>query len=290
MIAAKPMRALTVGLQAVRRNLGPVTWTYLASLLSAFPLAVAAAFVVQRKFGSSLEAARFASGLDPELMMELVKESSGALLVFVPLIAGAMLFWGGLSAFLTGAVLLAVGSEEPPRTGEFFSGGGRVFGRLLRLVLFGLPFAGLVTGLVGAGVVALSDWMAEDWVSEKGVIAVRLGSLLVIGLTLAWANAAYDLMKVEAVAKGEHRARYAFARGLKRAVRHPIELLALYLPFVVAALLVTVCSSLVDVRIPRSSWFLVLVGLLLQQGTAFFRAVLRVGLAGAEVAYVRRGL
>lgn len=290
MIAARPMRALSVGLQAARRNLGPIVWTYLASLLSAFPLALAAGFIVQRRFGSSLEAARFATGLDPQLMMEMVMAEKASLAVFVPLIAGAMLFWGAMSAFLSGAVLLAVGAEAPPRTGELFSGGGRVFGRLLRLILFGVPFAALVTGLVGAGIFALTDWMAEDWVSEKGVLAVRVGSLLVVGLALAWSNGAYDLMKVEAVAKGEHRARYAFVRGLKRALVHPLELMAVYLPFVVAAIAVTVVSSLLDVRIPRSSWILLVVGLLLQQGTAFFRAAVRVGLFGAEVAYVRRGL
>lgn len=279
--------ALSRGARAARQNLGAVTWTYLASLLSALPLAIGAGVVVFSSYGKSLEAEAFAARLDPMLIAEFLRARGDALLVYAPLIAGAMIFWGGLSAFLSGAVIMAVSSEVPARTGEFFSGGGRVFGRLLRLVLFGLPFTLAAVGAIGAGVYFLSEWMIEDWVSEKGVIAIKLLSLAVTAFVLAWINGAYDLMKVEAVAKGEHRARWAFWRGLRRAATHPFEVLGVYLPFVGIAIGLTIVSSLIDVRIARSSWLWVIVGLVLQQATAFARAALRVALAGAEVAYVR---
>jgi len=289
MIAAAPMRALARGIRAARINSGPVTWTYVTSLLSAFPLAIAAGVVVHMSYGKSLDATAFASRIDPQLMAEFIRARGDALAVYAPLIAGAMIFWGGLSAFLTGAVIMAVSGEEPPRTGDFFSGGGRVFGRLIRLIMFAVPFTIAAVGAVGAGSQWLSEWMVEDWVSEKGVMAVRWSSLLLTALVLAWVNGAYDLMKVEAVAKGEHRARWAFWRGLKRAALHPMALLAIYLPFTGAAVALTILSSLIDVQIPRSGWILLIVGFVLQQATAFVRAGLRVGLAAAEVAYVRSG-
>ena len=289
MIAALPVRALARGLRASRTNVGPVTWTYLTSLLAAFPLAIGAGAVVHGSYGKSLEALAFASRLDLTLMAEFVRARGEALSVYGPLIAGAMIFWAGLSAFLTGAVIMAVSSEEPPRTGDFFSGGGRVFGRLLRLTTFALPFTLLAVGAFGAGTRIAVEWLVEDWVSEKGVLAMRLLWLVSTALVLAWVNGAYDLMKVESVAKGEHRARWAFWRGLKRAVLRPLPLLAIYLPFVGAAILLTVLSSLIDVQIARSSWIWLIFGLLLQQATAFARAALRVGLAAAEVAYVRGG-
>jgi hypothetical protein len=283
------IRALARGIRSARINLGPVTWTYVASLLSALPLAIGAGAVVHGTYAKSLEASAFAARLDPSLMAELLRARGDALSLYLPMIAGAMIFWAGLSAFLAGAVIMAVSSEEPPRTGDFFSGGGRVFGRLLRLVLLGLPFTILCAGAVGFGAHLLTEWIIEDWVSEKGVIAVRIAAVAVTGLVLAWANGAYDLMRVESVAKGEHRARWAFWRGLKRAAAHPMQLLALYLPFVGAAILLTLAVSLIDVRVARSSWVLVVAGLVLQQATAFLRAALRVGLAAAEVSYVRGG-
>jgi hypothetical protein len=286
-IAAAPLRALARGIRAARINLGPVTWTYLTSLLSAFPLAFGAGVMVHQTYGHSLEAVAFASRLDVSLMAEFLRARGDGLAVYAPLIGGAMLFWCAVSAFLTGAVIMAVSSDEPPRTGDFFSGGGRVFGRLLRLVLFALPFTIVVVGAVGAGAHYLSEWIVEDWVSEKGVITVKLLSVGLTALVLAWVNGAYDLMKVESVAKGEHRARWAFWRGLKRAATHPLQLFAIYLPFVATAIVLTILSSLLDVQLARSSWIMVIVGVILQQGTAFARAALRVGLAAAEVSYVR---
>ncbi len=280
---------ITKGVRAARANLGPVTWTYLASLLSALPLALGAGAIVFSSYGHSLEAGAFAARLEPMLMAEFLRARGEALMVYLPLIAGAMIFWGALSAFLAGAVIMAVSSEEPPRTGEFFSGGGRVFGRLLRLVLFGLPFTIVAVGAVGAGSSALGEWVVEDWASEKGVLVVRLFYVVVTMLVLAWVNGAYDLMRVEAVAKGEHRARWAFWRGLKRASKQPLGLLGVYLPFTGAAFALTIFASLVDVRITRTGWLWVIVGLLLQQVIAFARAWMRVALAAAEVAYVRTG-
>jgi hypothetical protein len=273
--------------RAARLNVGAVTWTYLASLMLALPLAIGAGTVVSSKFGRSLEATAFAARLDASLLAEFVRSQGDALLSYAPMLAGAMIFWGALTAFFSGAVIMAVSAEEAPLTGAFFSGGGRVFGRLLRLVLLGLGFTVVTVGAVGAGIWFLAEWAIEDWISEKSVMAVRVGCVLLTALALAWVNGAYDLMKVEAVAKGEHRARWAFWRGLRRAARHPLELLRVYLPFVGAGLVLTVLSSLLDVQIARSSWLWVIVGIVLQQATAFARAMLRVGLAAAEVAWVR---
>jgi hypothetical protein len=283
------VRSIGAGFRAARKNLVAAVWIYLASMLSAFPIAVSLAFVVDAAYGKSLAAPAFAERLDPELAVELAMSQADALLPYLPLVAGAMLFFGALSAFLTGAVLMAVSSDEPPRTGDFFSAGGRVLGRMLRLVLFGLPFSALVAGLAGVGAFRLATHVSEDWVSEKGVVAVRVAAAIVTGLVLAWVNGAYDFMKVEAVAKGEHRARYAFVRGLERAFFHPLDLFGVFLPFVLLAIAVTVLASLADVAIARSSWIAIALGVLLQQATAFLRAILRIGVAGAEVAYIRGG-
>jgi hypothetical protein len=128
--------------------------------------------------------------------------------------------------------------------------------------------------------------LTEDWISEKGLLLANLLTLLVAGLLIAWVTGAYDFMRVEAVARGEHRARYAFIRGLARAARHPVAVLVLSIPFALLALALTVAASLIDVEIGRSSWTMIVLGFILEQATCFSRAVLKVGLAGAQVAYV----
>ncbi len=276
------------GVSAARENLAAVTWRYVASFFSALPLALAFGAIVDGYFASSLEAERFAEGVDLQLWAELLFDRGDALAVFAPLVLGASIFWIAVSTFLTGGVLATVHADVPLRTNELFAAGGRGFGRLMRLFPLGAGFTAVVVGVVAGGLTFLHNEGTEDWVSEKGVVATRLVCLAVIALVAAWANAAYDLMKVEAVTRGEHRARYAFVRGVAAAARSPLRVLAVYLPFVFAALIVTLLVSLIDVRIARTNGVWVFVAFALQQGVAYFRAFTSVALAGAEVRLTAR--
>ena len=118
------------------------------------------------------------------------------------------------------------------------------------------------------------------------MLAVRIIAASIAFLVFTWATGAYDFMRVEAVARGEHRARYAFVRGLARAVRHPLRVLSVELPLGGGALLLTIVASVLDAHISRGSWAAIIFGLLLEQLTAAARALIKVSLAGAEVAYV----
>lgn len=279
--------SLARGVRAARRKRGAVVWTYLAALLSSLPLALVIAKMVDSEFAKTLEADLFARHVDVMLMAEFVLDRAQTLMMLVPLLLGASVFWAGLSTFLNGAVLLAVHAEEAPSTSEFFAGGGRVFGRLLRLFFLGVGFelvmVALFVGLTFKG----ASVVTEDWVSERSILGVKVFAAGVSALIICWAVGAYDLMKVEAVAKGEHRARYAFVRGLKRAVLGPVKLLGIVVPFAGGAVVVGLIGTLIDVRITRSSWGLIVLGLVVQQLAVLVRAALKVGLAGAEVAYVR---
>lgn len=278
------------GVAAARENLAAVTWRYVASLVSALPLALAFAATVDGYFASSLEAERFAARLDPQLWAELGLDRGDAFAQFGPLVLGAIVFWVAVSAFLTGGVLSTVTADVPLRTNELFAAGGRGFGRLMRLFPLGAGFTALVVGVVAGALMFLHKKGTEDWVWEKGVVATRLVCLVLIAVVAAWANGAYDLMKVEAVARGEHRARYAFWAGLVAAVRAPRRLLSVYLPFVAAAVLGTLLVSLVDVRIARTNMGWIALAFVLQQGAAYFRAFTSVALAGAEVRLMARGV
>lgn len=281
-------RAIKHGVGAARTNLGAVTWQWVASLLASVPFALVGAFVVNRHFSSSLSAETFAAGLDPELAAELWLERGDELALLGPMFVGALAFWVALTAFMKAAILAAVASETPMRTGELLAAGGRGFGRLMRLFPLGAAFSAVIVGASAFGLTKLHGVVTEDWVSEKGVFFLRLVVFGLVLLILSWTNGAYDLMKVEAVAKGEHRARWAFWRGLVAAARGPGRLLAVYLPFAIIAVVVTFVVSLIDVRISRTGYAVVAAGFLMQQGVAFVRAYLSVALAGAEVALLSR--
>jgi hypothetical protein len=281
--------AIRQGIDAARTNLAAVTWQWLASLLASLPFALVAAFIVDRHFSKSLASEVFAARLDVVLGAELVLERADEIAVLGPMLAGALVFCGALTAFMKAAILSAVAADRPMRTGELLAAGGRGFGRLVRLFPLGVIFMVLVVGVVGGGLFKLHGSMTEHWISEQGVIFTRLGTLAVVLLLLSWTNGAYDLMRVEAVAKGEHRARYAFWRGLVAAVRRPFALLSVYLPFAAFAVIVTLVASLVDVRISRTSFAVVVAGFVFQQAIAYIRAWLSVALAGAEVQLLSRG-
>lgn len=283
MSGRKKGAVVRAGVAAAWANLGAVTWRYVASLVSALPFALAFGLVVDGYFAKSLTAETFAAGVDLVLLVEFALANKDALVALVPVLAGGVILWSAISAFLTGGVLSTVAADHPLRTNELFAAGGRGFGRLMRLLPFGAVFTVVALVLPAVGLFALHHEVTESWVSERGVVATRLAVLLLVVLLFAWANGAYDLMKVEAVAHGEHRARYAFWRGLVRAAKAPISLVVVYLAFVVVAVVVTLAASLIDVRLARTGAVTIAAAFVLQQATAYVRAFVSVALAGAEV-------
>jgi hypothetical protein len=278
--------AIKHGLRAALRHYPAAVWTYVLVSLGALPVAVALGALVQQRYGDSLDAGAFARALEPLLVTELAIREERALGMIAFMLGGTVFLWAIVSTFLAGATINAVSRAEQTRTGEFFAGGGRVFGRLMRLLPLALPFSLLAVGLPAFLLNKLATSIIRDLASDRGAVLVRWATIAIALVLLAWTSGAYDLMRVEAVARGEHRARYAFWRGLMRAVKRPLSVLALSSSFGVAGVALTLLVSLGDVELSRSGWFAIVIGFLLQQAIAFVRALLRVGLAGAEVAYV----
>jgi hypothetical protein len=275
------------GIGVAARRLGPATWVYLVSLISTLPAALAIAWLADRHLGASPAGDAALGGLSIGMIVELWATQRASLEPLVPLALGASILTVALSAFFDGAVIAAAAAEGPLRTGDFYAGGGRVLGRMLRLLTFNVPF---VLGAAGGSAFGLSKAfgaITKDWIDEPAVFFTGAAGVALWLILIAWIKGASDLMKVEAVAKGEHRARWAFARGLGRAVRHPLQLLLANVPFLGLALAITLGSLVVDRGLDRSADEGIVLGLLLQQGTAFVRAVLEVGLMGAMVALVR---
>lgn len=281
------LAAAKSGLRLARQRLSLSAWVYSATLVSALPFGIGVGSLLHSELSHRAVAGEFAEGLAPDLMVELLLEHGSALSTMVPLLLGVWLAWLFMSTFLTGAVMMAACSEDPGDTSEFFARGGRVYGRLLRLLIFAAPYGTIAIGLVVVLATKLSGWLVEDWVSDGAAFAAKWGlALAALGL-IAWIVGSLDFMRVEAVAKGERRARYAFVRGLARSLRSPIRTLAVVLPFMLAGVGMTLLGALADSHLTRSGWIVIGLGLILQQGIAFSRSFFRVAQLCSEVAFVR---
>lgn len=279
-------RAVMLGIRVGTTNRAATTWAYVAVAGVSLPIGLVVGGIVQERFGFSLAASDLVRRADPMLVLELWRDRRHALETLAPLLIGTVIVWTVLSTYLAGAILASVARADRARTGEFFAGGGRVFGRLLRLLALGLPFVLLAGGLPSFGLYKVVNVATENMVSEKAVFALRLITLFLALAFIGWASGAYDLMRIEAVARGEHRARYAFVRGLFRAARHPFALVSVAVPFALAVLMITVIGYLIEVHVVTGSWVLIWIMIVLEQAIAYFRALLRVSLAASEVALV----
>ncbi len=274
------------GARGAVRDWRAAVWVYVAATLCALPAALVAGALVRRRFATSLDGEAFARGVEPLLFGQFVRAESDSLRLLLPVLLASAVLWLVLSTYLSGAILSAAASSERLTTAQLFANGALVFGRLMRLLGFALVFVTLVGGGAALGLFKLGAWLVEDWVSETGALTINLAALVLVLLVVAWASAAVDLMKIEMVLGGEARAYRALARGLRRALKRPFALLAVFVPFALTSLLFTVATSLIDVHLSRDGWLAILLGVVVQQATVFARAFVRVGLATAEVTWV----
>lgn len=277
------MRLLRGGVRGALRCWPAAVWLYVATAIVAMPFALGIGAVFQDHLASSLDAKLYAAGDQPAAgLAVLIAEDSGLRAMIVVLFAIIVLF-AIASTYLTGATIAAVSRQQPTSTHDLYTGGGRVFGRLLRLLSLAAPFWIAVVGLACFGLFKGVQAMVRDWVSEPGVLAARLIAVALGAAVIFWTSGAYDLMRVEAVARGEHRARFAFWRGLMRALRRPLAPLLIAGGFGLLMVLVTLLWSLIDARLSRASFLWIAIGFLFQQAIAFARAFLRVSALASAV-------
>jgi hypothetical protein len=277
------LSAIRAGFAGALRIWPAAVWMYLVTAFSAFPVFLAVAFLTFEGTAKIVDAAEVAAGFDPVILFSLLLKNQRALRAILPMFAGIVVLWVVASTYLSGATIAAVSRRDTTSTHELMTGGGRVFGRLLRLLIFGGPFWVLTVGLCAYGLFKGTEALTRDMISERGAFALRAGSTFLAAMIVVWTSGALDQMRIEAVARGEHRARYAFWRGLQRAVLHPWVVFRTTAAFTAAMVSLTLLWSLCEVHIPRSSLILVLMIFLIQQALAFSRAFLRVATFAAAV-------
>jgi hypothetical protein len=221
-------------------------------VLTALPAAMAVRRAVADQLGSSLVAARVASGADYLWQAEFRREARGVASTFDQALVGAaapLRNWSdlvdgnavpapliatvaaGLAAwlFLTGGAVdrLARGRKVGAR--QFFGACGVFFFRFLRLGL--LAGAGYLL-LAGPYHRALFDWLypwvTRDVSAERVAFGWRLAAYAAWLLPLAALNVIVDYAKVRAVIEDRRSMIAALAAGFRFVRRHPSAVLGIY--------------------------------------------------------------
>lgn len=271
------------GVNAAIRCWPAAVLNYVATALISLPLALAVGYSFHTHLSASADADIYARGLDPTMILAVLTAKEAAAVALVVVVIGLVVLWGVASTYLTGATLAVLVTPRSTSAHDLYESGGRVFGRLMRLLGFSGPFWLLVVGLPSYGLYKGIEALTRDWASERAVLAARLAALGIAVLLLCWASTTCDLMRVEAVARGERRARFAFWRGLVRGAKKPFAPLSIAFIYTGAMVVVTLLHSLFDAHFARSSMVWIAVGFVLQQAVAFSRAFLRVAALGSAV-------
>ena len=204
-------------------------------------------------------------------------------------VGGAVLlaFVGG--AFTTAGVLhVLLDRDESERTRPLWSrfgrGGGQAFWRSLAVSVIHAAALG-----VGAALVYWAGWAVlhrlAEWPSEAAAWISMLGPWIPVAIVVAVLSATADYARLRVVADPVCGAFRAWFSALSFTLRHPLSTTMIWAAFAAMTLLVLVASFAWSITAPTSSmpWLVVLV--LVQQGVMMARAMIRVGVLGAQAAY-----
>lgn len=270
------IRSVLAGLERlVRVRALLLLWGF--GVLAAAPAAIAVGTTVHAFFGARPAGETIAAGLTPLHLMSFGTNADLAALGPGLLVAG--LLWFLLAPMGHGVALAAAGTDRRSMR-DLLGRAGATYPRLFGAQLVGLLLLGLTLGPAAAGAKALGGRGLQDWTSEQGVFAARIGLGLGLFVLVGLVKGAVDVVRVRIVV--DDAGLLAALPGLFAGLRRPLHTATLVVFFSGLGLLVTGLVSYVDAGFVRDSTVAFAVGVGLQQGTALLRSALRLGLAGAQ--------
>ncbi|MEM7479829.1 MAG: hypothetical protein AAF481_01535 [Acidobacteriota bacterium] len=280
----KFLTAIRHGFHRTHRSKGLVIIAWLASLVPA--LLLSSLFAAD--LGESLDRSLFAQSQYAHngmgVWIDFTSSPASDLQPIQGAIGTRFLLVLLLQILVSAGIVEVLLGRTPRDQRPFFLGMGRHFWRFFRSAFWFLLAVGVLVALLAALMGRLTEHGAD--IRDGGfqltgwIVTLLVGFLLFIPLKLA-----YDLSRVAAAAHHEGSTFKGFFRALAHVLRNPLALFPLYLVFALLALAVFVGSmALRDAWIPASMG--AIFGMLIvQQLLLLFRAYLRVGLWGSEIAY-----
>ena len=276
--------ALTLrGFKAAARRPKTAAVLWLANLLAALPLYV----LFTSWFGAALGSSGLARGLAARTDMNAVVEvltASGAalretLLAAVLLIAVHQI----MALFLAGGILETLGPDAEPRpfAAAFFGGGGRFFGRFLRLEAFSLLLWIPAAFLYLAFDAVLSGLQADPMREQLGFYLAFVRIVFALAL-FHLIRMILDYARIGAAARDERGMLLALGRAAAFVLRRPGRTLALYYLLGLAGLGPLAIFLIADGALAKTSPPAIAAGFVLTQIFIFVRGGLRIAGLSAE--------
>jgi hypothetical protein len=271
-----------------RRNKRYVAWFYVLNLVCAWVGAMAFGKAAHAILDHSLYADRLLHGFDLGVLLELVTRpefgpmpSSSA-----PATMLAILFLVA-SLFLMPGVLLGYASDHRLPRDEFYRSCGRNVWRFVRLSLFFVVIAGIVSGILFGGLNALVA-AADKTSNERLPFFVQLLGTIVILVILTVLRIWFDLAQTDVVLSDQSAVRKSIASGFRKTRCHLARLLGSYLVIAVIALAVLAGGILLwNQIVPSNSLFGALIvsqaTLLLLLATRFWQRAVAVAFEVREI-------
>jgi hypothetical protein len=241
--------------------------------------------------------APLASG-KPLLSMELLMNMAQAFPPGTSLLPGlhiALLVAVPLMLFFSGGVVWRAWTVDRFRFSDFLAESGRMFGRILRTLLWSLPLLALCAG-VASGTAALLHWGHHDsiftasrllWALERPLTGWAVAHLLLTGVLLALWRMTLDTSRVLALVEEIRQTRKAVWRALWLVVRSPAAWMAYALLGLLEIVAVLVFMRL-HAALPEGNTALALVALLFAQVVVLVRAGFQVSTTAFAANLVRQ--
>ena len=229
-----------------------VAGVFVATLLTALPLALTMRGLIEAHLGRSAMADRAADGVNYDWWQEFTSQATGVGTTFTPSVIGFAATLDNVSSlldgqretlpvlaalatyllvwtFLSGGILDRYARQRPLRAHGFFAAAGVFFWRFLRLALVsGLGYWFLFTSVHGWLFDDLYPRMTRDLAVERTAFAWRAGLYAVFVLLLAMTTVIFDYARIRTVVEDRRSAIGALLAALAFIGRNPGRVTGLY--------------------------------------------------------------
>lgn len=245
---------VSAGAGIAGRNKRYIVWFYLLNLIFAHFGASAFSKQAHGILDRSLHADNLLHGLNIGVLVELLNRPEFGPLVSstTPAMLFAVVFFLVSLLFMPG-VLLGYASDHGLPRDEFYRACGRNLWRFVRLLLFFIIVAGIISGVLFGVQSALAN-AADKTSNERLPFFIQLAGTTIIFLVLTVIRIWFDLAQTDVVLRDQPAVHKSIAVGFRKTRRNLGRLLGSYVVIAIAALAVLMAGVLLwHAIVPPSS-------------------------------------
>jgi len=282
------MKSYGAGLRSAgsRPGLSLLLWFF--NLVFAGIVAFVFTGIFSRAFNGSLVLDSLRQCVDLNILLEFITGQIGSLGQLSRTLILLLLIFAVAQAFFAGGILNVLLRGRGGRTGEiFFAGGGRYFGRFLRLIIYSIPlwigcfFIYLPISFV------LGLWAADPDQEMLGfiLILVRIGCVLVL---INAVRMVLDYARIGIVQEDSPAVARALIAALRFVAVRPGQTFGLYYLWMLTGGLIFAGYIVLQSAFPKTAPAAVSLGFLITQAHILIRSGLRIGLLAGQADLFRR--